>query len=86
VSQILPKGITRADPLPHGVTRLSSHPGGTAAAAAQLRANVQSANQMHLALGQQLTTAADWLMRTEPGKFSSLAAAAAALQAFRATL
>jgi hypothetical protein len=90
MSQVLPKGITSVAPgaaLPKGITRLSSaHPGGTVAAQAQLAANIASAAQMHMVLGQEIEIAADWLMRTEPGKFASLAAAVAELRQARAAI
>jgi hypothetical protein len=69
---MLPKGITSIAP-PSIATQ--------EAQALALRMNIATAKQLHINLGQEITMAADWLMRTAPGKFPTLDAAIAAIKA-----
>jgi hypothetical protein len=69
---MLPKGITSI-PLPPIVAK--------EAEALALKMNVATARQLHINLGQEITMAADWLMRTAPGKFPTMDAAIAAIKA-----
>jgi hypothetical protein len=65
-----------SEQLPKGITRIKA-----AAKLSTLDANVATAKSLHIDVGQEIEMAADWLKRTEPGKFATLADAVAAIRA-----